>query len=234
MDKALFISPHPDDIAYSCILPSLRSDWDKTIMTIFGRSRYAFGDSKSDIDNTSIIRKQEDERFAQYVDANLIYCTFDDSSITYSNQSNYTSHPNRNEIYTRIENEIINNQYKYVFFPIGVGWHFDHQVIRDIIVKEIIPRYSGLYSCKFYMYEDYPYIIDYSREDYAKFIEDLLGEYSHITLQRIHLSACCINEQTYSLDIYESQRDNIEIGQILHCKIEGSRVIEKIWNIVMI
>lgn len=98
--RELFVSPHPDDICYSCFstvskgkeekddgkhsILSRDNDPGRAIVTVFSKSRCANGELgeklKRNVEDISRVRKDEDEQFAETVGCKLISLGLPDSS----------------------------------------------------------------------------------------------------------------------------------------------------------
>lgn len=95
--KELYVSPHPDDICYSCFSTVTRdqsvknqqhtierADNGRVIVTVFSKSRCANGELgeqlKRNVEDITRVRKVEDENFAKTVGCNLKQLGLPDSS----------------------------------------------------------------------------------------------------------------------------------------------------------
>ena len=83
----IFLSPHPDDIAYSCYGPLVNPPVPRLdsslILTVFSVSRHATGElgRRGCQHEVTRVRKAEDETFASSVGCRLLSLDFPDSSV---------------------------------------------------------------------------------------------------------------------------------------------------------
>lgn len=229
--KILLIAPHPDDVAYSCLLPALVIENQCTVMTIFGRSRYVFGTSDNmDIEKVSAIRKYEDLRFCKFIKAEQRYLNFPDSSITFSNDKSYKElYPIRNELADLIKSEIGEGHYDCIYFPMALGWHYDHSIIRELIVDDIIPSYRG--SCEFVMYEDLPYALELPKGETEAKLTSLISKFSDSRFFKYKMSLPEIEKLDQVINIYASQYESDVVTKLLQYKVLNDRVVETFYKL---
>ena len=229
--KILLIAPHPDDIAYSCLLPALDINNQCTVMTIFGRSRYGFGTSDNgDVEKVSAIRKCEDYRFCRFINAEQRYLYFSDSSITYSKDKSYEElYPMRNKLADIIKAEIGAGRYDCIYFPMALGWHYDHSIIRELIMDSVVPSYSG--ACEFVMYEDLPYALDFTEQETEAKFTSMIGRLSESRFSKYKMSQPEIDRLNRAIDIYASQHEPDVVTKLLQYKVFNGRVVETFYKL---
>lgn len=229
--KILLIAPHPDDIAYSCLLPTLVIENHCTVMTIFGRSRYVFGTSDNkDIDKVSAIRKHEDLRFCKFIKAEQRYFNFPDSSITFSNDKSYEElYPIRNELTDLIKSEIGEGHYHCIYFPMALGWHYDHSIIRELIVDDVIPLYRD--SCEFVMYKDLPYALDFSEGETEAKLTSIMSKFYDLQFFKYTMSLPEIERLNQVINIYASQYESDVVAKLLQYKVLNGQVVETFYKL---
>lgn len=227
----LLISPHPDDIAYSCLLPAYDNDNISTVLTVFGQSKYAYGSSNAyNADWVTAIRKSEDLEFCSLINAKLIYLDYADSSISFSSDKTYIDlYPFHRELAEIIKSNIFDHHFRRVYFPMALGWHYDHKIIRDIILKEVAPCCDGI--ADFVMYEDLPYTLQFSDNDMAIALMHILKDkgYTKLTSSIMKSSDTALQRQV--IDIYKSQYETDTVRQIIKHKIVDGNIVERFHRI---
>lgn len=230
MSNVLFISPHPDDIAYSCFIAANLYIKNKHLLTIFGKSRYGYQSTNNDVNIISRIRRSEDSLFAEFIQAQLDYIEFEDSSLTFNNDPySLSSYPNADNLKLTILDNIKKYSYSHVFFPAGLGWHYDHKVVSDIIVKHIIPLFH--HSVKFIAYEDLPYVIDLTNNEIDKRISELLTVPPIRKVKRLNIIGGSIHLQREIIKKYSSQYEMTLVDKILNYKCYHNITQENLWMI---
>lgn len=183
--KELFVSPHPDDICYSCFSTVSQGDTGKidgerVIVTVFSKSRCANGELgeqlKRSIPDVSRVRKVEDEQFADMVGCKLYSLDQPDSSARdeYSRWTHladqdleeqhrvvksHVQFPETVKVLTPILRWAVKCK-AAVYMPLGVGCHVDHLLTRvavTTIFDEIKAERRGKLPIKLTYYEDLPY-----------------------------------------------------------------------------
>lgn len=228
--RSLFISPHPDDIAYSCFIPIFRNKGYKHILTIFGESKYAYGTSDNDIDTITDVRMQEEYAFARFINAEISYCRFSDSSITYRPNSSMDGlYPNKQDIRNCILDVFQSLDYTDVYFPIAQCWHYDHILIHNIVLESLLPIASS--KVQFHMYEDYPYVADMTDKEIKESILCNINSKTNKVSSYFEMIDMCLVEQETAINIYKSQKNDIDICKILDRKTHNNCIKETIWNV---
>lgn len=231
--KILLISPHPDDIAYSCLLPSLDEENTSTVLTVFGRSKYAFKSSNTyDVDIVTAIRNAEDIEFCRFINAQLHSLDYPDSSITFSSEKRYLDlYPNHRELGDVIRSYIINNHFLRVYFPIALGWHYDHKIIRDVFLKEVVRQLKG--TIEFVMYEDMPYTCQFTCDEIKKTLISIVRANGYTGLLLSQMESSDVTLQTRAMEIYKSQYEADTVTQIIKHKIVDGKIVEKFYKLIL-
>lgn len=182
----IFISPHPDDIAYSCFASLIDplADLSQTlIVTVFGSSIRAHGalGSRSSAREISAVRLREDATFTMATECHLQSLTFQDSSLRYKEWVPFESLTSRNDpIFLEIK-EALRCLIEpllgraTVFIPLGIGSHIDHCIVRDA-VRDIIGECGTKHSKNnLFYFEDLPYASKYSEEEIVKYARTVVS-----------------------------------------------------------
>lgn len=230
MSNILFIAPHPDDIAYSCFIAANLNVKNKHLLTVFGKSCYGYQSTNNNVDIISRIRKFEDSLFAELIHARFDYNEFEDSSITFNNRPySLSSYPNVDNIERLLQNTINRQSFSHVFFPAGLGWHYDHRIVSDIIVTQILPLFY--HSVKFIAYEDLPYVIDLTNNEIDKRISDLLTVHPIHQVKRLNIRGGSLRLQKEAIKKYSSQYEKPLVDKILNYKSWHNHTQENLWVI---
>jgi LmbE family N-acetylglucosaminyl deacetylase len=150
---SVFISPHIDDVVYSCggaLLKALQSG-RVLVISIF-----------SDYGRKTPFRRREEEKVSLLYGYDYVFLDLPDLP-----QRDYLSFlPHRmhriclNEVESDLLREIKHHleellrpiQFQSIYFPLGVGIHIDHEICFQ---ASFAPAYSG----KLFFYEDLPYAL---------------------------------------------------------------------------
>ncbi|UZJ55634.1 hypothetical protein CBS101457_004954 [Exobasidium rhododendri] len=165
--RELFISPHPDDICYSCFGTAVQKEGNpnnthngRMIVTVFSQSRCCNGHLAEKLNrNVSVItdvRKEEDESFAKSVNCRLLQLGLSDSSardefsrkedLAIKSKAEMAEATKMHPSYARVQqalNDIIRWAIKCkaaIYLPLGIGCHIDHMMTRvaaESIMEEI-------------------------------------------------------------------------------------------------
>lgn len=176
----IFISPHPDDIAYSCYasLVSPLADCTRTlIVTVFGSSIRARGSlgSRGSKDEISAARLQEDREFTSITKCNLLSLKFHDSSLRYKEWVAFDAlDPRADPVFARVKRalrRIIKTLLggASIFIPLGIGSHIDHCIVREA-VRDILCEYWIAHgSYELFYFEDLPYAAVFKDTEIERF-----------------------------------------------------------------
>ncbi len=233
MTEDIFISPHPDDIVYSCFGAFHESE-KPYLLTVFSRSKYMSDNNLFwDEEKVTKIRVKEDRLFANMYKAGYSCLDFPDSSLTLNNIKEVTLYRNPNLLL--IKKRLIDflsrrNDYN-LFIPIGNGWHNDHRDIHKIMMA--MHKENNIHCNRLYLYEDMPYYSEtspsFSLTDYLK-SEGL----QNATLIRHEIDFTELkNIWMERYNIYKSQYDRNEFCKIMQYKYSHkvNRLQEIIWEI---
>lgn len=159
MDKrALLLSPHADDVAYSIggIVAHLSGRTKIQLTTVFGRSGWALPQAlrRHSVDAISAMREREDRAYCERrrIDYALLPCP--DSFVMGYDEAKELSvapddDPRTANVVKLIGNSAARLQPDLVLAPCGLGGHVDHQIVRA--AAEALGQVDVLY------YEDVPY-----------------------------------------------------------------------------
>ncbi len=170
MDRsALFISPHLDDVAFSCggtLIRLVEEGWRVCLCTVFASSvqnpkGFALACQldkglSADADYMGL-RRKEDQQFAQIASAPpVLHLPFYEAPHRgYNSASDLFSGPHKDDLIWRELAPVLKElarDYSVLFAPQGIGSHVDHlQVIRAISAGDL--------STKTAWYRDTPYVI---------------------------------------------------------------------------
>lgn len=234
MIEDIFISPHPDDIAYSCFGAFHLSE-SPHLLTVFGRSKYSADIISGTIDEEKVteIRKNEDRLFAEANNASYFCFDFPDSSLTLDGVKEVTTF--QNPYLEQIKNEITNYLAKMgmcnIYIPIGNGWHNDHRDIHRIMVN--IYNEGCIHCNRLFLYEDLPYFSEVSPSFSLPLYLQSEGVTNVNTVPLVfdltEIKSMWIN----CYHIYRSQYDINEFNQIIQYKYshKANRLQEILWKI---
>ena len=192
----IFISPHPDDVAFSCygsITNPLATGSRALMVTVFGRSVFLevkdpnMKMEDEDVKHVSRIRLLEDEAFARYVNCDIETLVLPDTSIRYPNRLGQRTDvlPTQDPIYQDVLNDLrpilenFINQGVHIYVPLGIGEHLDHLIVRCAVQELCNSSQILTANCaELRFYEDIPQATRFTE------IEKL-----HYARHNVHLSA---------------------------------------------
>lgn len=173
MSKILLISPHFDDIAYSLGGFMLTNrDLELEVVTCFSVSNYCPCLDYDHVEDISRIRFEEEKRYVAQLGCGLTILGFKEALLrNYTLSTIFSSAVDdfalTSEIYRAIKKEIIRNDTKIVFCPMGIGKHIDHLIVKKAvlnIVREdsriLLNFYEDLPYCGFLQQQEYEYLIN--------------------------------------------------------------------------
>jgi LmbE family N-acetylglucosaminyl deacetylase len=134
---------------------------------------------------------------------------------------------------------------KKLYIPMGIGWHYDHLLIYNII-NYLFSAYNK--SVEFFLYEDFPYA-DNKRFDYWKRIEEINNQFFiepiYITLDNQDLELKiqminCYKSQFFGKTLKEWKSEviayhhsiAIESKYIHKINIKDSNMCERYWKVI--
>ena len=240
-EKWCVISPHPDDAALSLggTLSERKDSIEVSIFTIASTSRCAGPDPlKGKIKEVSKLRKEEDNLYANYVNANIEFADIEDAELYVDKEGNCWSerlmnHPDeeRIELFKNAMQKYFSNKFfDIIYCPLAVGAHCDHATTY-LALKSIFPLNDlKAKQPKIIFYEDLPYC-QFEREKLDERLFELKGSISPIN-KEINLK-----KKLVGISIYRSQYtiDEIfppikEYTQYLSDKVDRNN-IERLWKL---
>ncbi|KAJ6441064.1 hypothetical protein O9K51_06858 [Purpureocillium lavendulum] len=186
----IFLSPHPDDVAYSCFgsiahPPPPRAD-GTLIVTVFSVSKTAAAlpEEQKNPDTVTSLRKSEDEAFAKAQGCQIAMLGFPDSAMRDEPNgggpaaiSEATKHPLFNEVKSAIAKTIAPAIGRAsIYIPLGILGHVDHRMVRDA-VQQIAAESNvpGALPGLIY-YEDLPYAAFATATDIRKLARAVISQ----------------------------------------------------------
>lgn len=181
-----FVSPHPDDIAFSCYA-ALRNPLTRhsksVVVTVFDNSRFSFDDSLKDAQRITQIRKEEDKLFTEANNCDLVSLDLPDSSLRYQQEkAEYAVDPDDDGICHVVERKlrhVLGEAMQYsipIYVPLGNSQHVDHIIVRNA-VQRIVAKISTP-DCRLpgiFYYEDLPYAGKWSESRLFRYARETLG-----------------------------------------------------------
>lgn len=234
MIEDIFISPHPDDIAYSCF-GAFHMSKNPCLLTVFGRSKYSANHCVNPLDENIVsgIRKKEDILFADYNNASYYSLNFPDTSLTLSTvkENSICNNSFLSQIKKRIIRFFKKKNIYNLYIPIGNGWHYDHRDIHRIIINLYNEEFIS--PNRLYLYEDLPYFAETTSSFSLTSYLQSEGICNVAITPHVFDLTDLENMWIYNYKIYESQFDKNEFNQILQYKYShnANRLQEILWEI---
>jgi LmbE family N-acetylglucosaminyl deacetylase len=169
--RDIFVSPHPDDIAYSAFIAAAQPDSRRrTLITVFTRSAWNFaGIPFREVDRITALRAAEERAFAESWSLDLSMLGLPDGRLRgYDDITEYVTPTNADPMYARVREELTRilvsagTLESTVYAPLGISSHVDHLMCRDIVL-EAVPL------GRVRLYEDLPYVAAFSEEQIRAF-----------------------------------------------------------------
>lgn len=174
----LFVGPHPDDVALSCggLIASLRSRGETVaLVTVFSgagaiptltpyqREALGFGDASPDLDPQEAMaeRRVEDEAYVRLAGASLSFVNRPDAvfrGYEGADQLMGAPWPDDPPPVEELRREIARLEPERVYFPLSVGGHVDHRLVRRAGV-DLAAELEAERAGRLVFYEDFPYIV---------------------------------------------------------------------------
>lgn len=219
--EVLFLSPHYDDMVYSCavtIEKLLNQECHITNVNLFTRSKWSIIPDVYDANIVSAVRFQEEQQVASQLGINSISIGLSDSSIHELDAETeliMECNPFLINEYTEIVKHFVHClKYDIVLTPFGKYGHIDHRYTR-CISDNIFNSSDVVY------YEDLPYFVN-NRNNYLKELQ-LMGSilFEGDFMRKIKL-----------MQKYESQFElkNAEIIQRYGKSIIIGKYVERLWK----
>ena len=237
----LFISPHPDDIVFSCygsLVNAPANPTDALIVTVFDRSRFSFRNDKCYSDELITgWRRDEDRAFAKLLGCRHMSLGLPDSSIRNAGQNTdyQKSIEEEKEIHeiVRAELEIILNPFRGrspIYVPLALGSHIDHRIVRQVIQEILIDSDGVTHKPHLLLYyEDLPYAQARSDAAIRKQAESALS--SNVAPLLVDLDAIW-DEKLAGIRVYASQLEASTVSTLKqHAEHVGGglRRAERLW-----
>ncbi|SHG39421.1 PIG-L deacetylase family protein [Streptoalloteichus hindustanus] len=210
----LLVSPHPDDIAYSCggVVAAHLGEATATLLTVFGRSEWTVSPrlAAEGQEAVSRVRAEEDRR---YCDAHGIAYTlldFPDASLRgYDDEGELTARvaddPLTDEVVDVLAEAVRAAAPDLVLAPAGMGDHIDHLMVHEAL-RRVDHEFSTLY------YEDIPY----SAHHEITGVEDTMRGARKLEPFHVFDISSAIDDKIAGMLVYESQTDEQAIADMRH------------------
>lgn len=172
----IFISPHPDDIAYSCfgtIFNTVCDPSSDVLVSIFTRSVFPKYDKNcpSELeDEFSHERVLEDQNFCMWMKCDYVHLDFSDSSVRDDEDKNRI----KEEVVASLRTILMRNSSANVYIPLACKNHVDHEMVRDAVI-EIFEECRYAFE-RLFVYEDLPYASLMSENELKKQVAGLRRE----------------------------------------------------------
>lgn len=135
--RALLLSPHPDDIAWSlgATVARLRAaDVEMHVLTFFGRTRYAPGHATHGREEASRVRRAEEQAWATVAGVHLRSFELPDASLRgYDDDTEMGPTPDPElvrEVARCLSTTLDELRPELLFAPAAAGGHVDHAAVR--------------------------------------------------------------------------------------------------------
>lgn len=235
------LSPHCDDAAFSLAgLLNYCRDRDKptSVINVFSYSSYAPRLLFKTSVRVTRIRKQEDAAFATLLkdSCRMVWLDQPDAALRkdYRHRDVCTPCPlSISDLRLVVEvADYLRTQLSRdhaVMIPLGLGFHVDHQIVREAGLSLVAEGFSSLY-----LYEDLPYAALYPLEILAAWIRDFSRA------RRVHLDPYCLSVadliawKRCALHCYPSQTSPRVFERILgHARRlnPAGAAIERFWRL---
>lgn len=232
----IFISPHPDDIAYSCfgtIFNTKCTFSTDLLVTVLTRSVFPKYDIKEKpdtqkIDTFSKVRIDEDKNFCDWLKCHYEALCFPDSSIREKSDDRMNI-----KIYTKLKEIIKENIDSNVYIPLACTNHEDHLLVRNIVVQ--IFNNCRFSMKRLFFYEDLPYANSLSKYKLKKHLDEINIEKDKYKFKSILVDVdTCWQEKIEAFHIYATQKLQNHLESITqHADMIGKdRKVERLWKIV--
>ncbi|GAA3493949.1 PIG-L family deacetylase [Streptomyces prasinosporus] len=206
--RTLLVSPHPDDVAYSCggLLATVGRPAHAMLMTVFTRSAWALPKRLRRAGTRVISAQRRDEE--------LRYCRlwgladyqplgFDDASLRgYDDEAEISSPADADDVRGAVEDAVATavraSGANTVLAPAAVGDHIDHLLVHGA-VRGAVPEGTLVL-----FYEDLPYAGQHEMTDIERTLRDERGlvPYADIDISRV------VEQKVRGMYVYGSQTDD--------------------------
>jgi LmbE family N-acetylglucosaminyl deacetylase len=224
----LALSPHPDDVAFSCggLLRRLCSLSTVTIVTVFTKSKWS---PMLDLDDAERITEQrcaEDRSFAGQVNARLRHLGWRDSGLRgyddLSERSAYYDQPEEQSASFELLSVIDEERPEWILAPLALGNHVDHLVVRDTVM---FCKRSEMNIC---FYEDLPYSDELSEPQIEQHVSACAGS---VAQTKISLTTDEFDMKLATARLYTSQVREQDTSAIRRHALRtgGGSPAERVW-----
>ncbi|PIN81302.1 hypothetical protein COV11_02235 [Candidatus Woesearchaeota archaeon CG10_big_fil_rev_8_21_14_0_10_30_7] len=205
MNKVIIFSPHSDDIALSlggAIVNGILGN-NVTVYNVFSLSNYTVLNKETgDEQIVTKIRKAEEKIAMIKMGIKIIFLNYPEPSLR-GEKTFLKTNDNiaKNNFFIKLKNKISGilnkNKNAHFLFPLGIGKHRDHFILREIALNLINKNKTILF------YEDQPYAGKYTISEIKKKYVDNINS----NLKSLKLPFLNIFEKIKLLKIYKSQFD---------------------------
>lgn len=214
--RTLLISPHPDDVAYSCggLLATLGRPVHTTLLTVFTRSAWALPRRlrRAGAQVVSAQRRQEELRYCRLRGfADYWPLGFADAGLRgYDDVTEISSPVEEDGIREAVAEEVAEAVERSgadsVLAPAGVGSHIDHLLVHDAV------RGTACGGALTLFYEDLPYAGQHDAAAVAGTLRDRRGLAPYV---RVDISGV-VEQKVRGMYVYASQTDDECVREALH------------------
>ncbi|AYF26931.1 MULTISPECIES: PIG-L deacetylase family protein [Micromonospora] len=206
--RTLLVSPHPDDVAYSCggLLATVGRPAHATLMTVFTRSAWALP-KRLRRAGTRIISAQRREEELRYCRlrglADYQPLGFDDASLRgYDDEAEISSPADTDNLRGAVEDAVATavraSGADTVLAPAAVGNHIDHLLVHGAVRGAVREGTLVLF------YEDLPYAGQHELADVERTLRNERGllPYTDIDISQV------VEQKVRGMHVYSSQTDD--------------------------
>ncbi|MCC3650689.1 PIG-L family deacetylase [Streptomyces sp. S07_1.15] len=208
--RTLLVSPHPDDVAYSCggLLAAVGRPAHATLLTVFTRSAWALPRRlrRAGVRVISARRREEELGYCRLRGlADYRPLGFDDASLRgYDDEAEVSSPAEADELRGAVEEAITQavraSGADTVLAPAAVGGHIDHLLVHGA-VRAAVGDGDG--DTRALFYEDLPYAGQYELADVERTLREERGL---VPFAGIDISAV-VEQKVRGMYVYGSQTD---------------------------
>ncbi|MEU5977801.1 PIG-L family deacetylase [Streptomyces sp. NPDC047315] len=214
--RTLLVSPHPDDVAYSCggTLAAVGRPADATLLTVFTRSAWALQKRlrRAGPDVISARRHQEELRYCQLRGVGrYLSLGFADASLRgYDEVTEVTSSAADDALRDKVDEAVAQAVRDFaadtVLAPAAVGGHIDHRLVHDAV------RGATGTGALVLFYEDLPYA---GQRELGAVERLLRQEQRLVPFDSVDITTV-VQEKVRGMYVYGSQTDDECVREALH------------------
>lgn len=225
--KIVYLSPHLDDLAFSNggLIQKIGKK-NFTLVNIFNKS--SFAPNLTGKVSISKIRTEEDRSFCKKMKCRKIDLGFNDSSLrNYRKYFVSQEQASKNIIFDFVTNKVLDAisllEPDYIFCPLAIGNHIDHQIIFLSVKKSRHKLIS-----KVFFYEDLPYAGEISK---TKLIREIMIKIESPKSIPFPLTSAEIKNKLSSLLLYKSQIESCDINSTFSYakSLIKNKYAERLW-----